>query len=146
MTPRPVINFIRQTGQRHTTDRQNFYCSFLVLGVQNLQKKKFQLNQKKKKFQDCSNICPPGLWTYKKTKRSLLQYMSCSIRKSGHLKSNEHLPYVLHTHHQQHLSSTPTTPKSPFTPPIFTSHLWQPAAAPQAPAGHRGIRPGRECQ
>ena len=54
--------------QRGQSDRQtrNFYCSFWVLEFQNVQKKKFWLNLKKKFFLNCSNICPSGLRTYKK--------------------------------------------------------------------------------
>ena len=38
VTAGPMTNFIRQTHRRQR-DRQNFYCSFSVLGVQNVQKK-----------------------------------------------------------------------------------------------------------
>ena len=52
------------TRQTDTHTTENFYCSFLVLGVQNVEKK-IQLNLKNKNFRDCSNICLPGPGTYK---------------------------------------------------------------------------------
>ena len=54
----------RGTHDRQT-ERQNFYCIFLVLEVQNVEKKVSARSEKKKNLGDCSNICPSGLWTYK---------------------------------------------------------------------------------
>ena len=90
MTTRLVINFIRQTDDRQTdkltdrqthdrqtedrqTDRQtNFLLQFLSPRGPKRGEKKFQLNRKKNNFQDCSNIRPPELRTYKKYKYSLI--------------------------------------------------------------------------
>ena len=44
VTARPVTNFIRQTDTQtddRQTDKRSFYCSFSVLGDQNVQKKSF---------------------------------------------------------------------------------------------------------
>ena len=69
MTARPVTNFIRQADRQTTdtrqTDRQNFYCIFLVLEVQNVEKKSFS-SIGKKRILETSNICPSGLRTYNK--------------------------------------------------------------------------------
>ena len=49
-----------------TDGQTKFSLQFLSSRGLKRGEKKFQVNRKKKNFRDCSNICPPGLRTYKK--------------------------------------------------------------------------------
>ena len=64
-----ILTLDRHT-QRRATDRQTkFLLQFLSLRGPKRAGKEFQLNQKKKNFQDCSNVCPSGLRTFNKSLR-----------------------------------------------------------------------------
>ena len=73
MTTRPVTNFAFSLTLDKTHDKQTkFLLHFLNPRGPKRAEKNFQLNRKKKNFQDCSNICPSGFQEYKNLSEQVL--------------------------------------------------------------------------
>ena len=96
MTARPVTNFIRQTDRqthdRHTTDtrqtdRQNFHCIFLVLEVQNVEKKSISSIEKKTILEtvviyvlrDSGHIKIPSVWIHSNHLMYTISFSVCTL-------------------------------------------------------------------